>query len=80
MGCLGADASELPRASGHVLANDGTIYRPGDLAYPDGPRYGEAIRAGHDKARLTTIYRVGKAVAGRVLDDVVHDGMPGVRA
>ena len=30
----------------HPMANDGTLYEWRDLAYPDGPRYGEAIRAG----------------------------------
>lgn len=61
-----------------ALANDGTLYRATDLAYPDGPRRGEAIRANHDKAALHTVYRVGKKAAGRELDDRTHDEMPPV--
>lgn len=61
-----------------ALANDGTLYRATDLAYPDGPRRGEAIRANHDKAALHTIYRVGKKAAGRELDGRTHDEMPPV--
>jgi protein gp37 len=67
---------DWPRCSGSVMANDGTIYDPSDLAYPDGKRYGEAIRANHDKAHLTSIYRVGKSRAGRLLDGRTHDEMP----
>jgi protein gp37 len=70
---------DWPRASGSVLADDGTLYRPSDLAYPDGPRYGDAIRANHDKARLTTMYRIGKRRAGRLLDGVEHNAFPDVR-
>lgn len=51
-----------------VVAIDGTLYRPVDIAYPDGARYGEAIRANHDKAHLTMMYRVGKKAAGALLD------------
>ncbi|MFE0750813.1 hypothetical protein [Gordonia sp. NPDC058843] len=47
----------------HTIADDGTLYAPGDLAYPDGPRYGEALRAGHNRAHLHTTFRVGKKAA-----------------
>jgi protein gp37 len=70
---------DWPRAQPTVMANDGTLYQPADLAYPDGARYGEAVRANHDKAHLTNIYRVGKKAAGRLLDGVEHNGMPEVR-
>jgi protein gp37 len=56
------------RAEPMALANDGTLYRSRDIAYPDGARYGEAIRANHDKAHLTMMYRVGKKAAGALLD------------
>jgi protein gp37 len=69
-----------PKCDKHAVANDGTVYRHADIAYPAGPRLGEAIRAGHDKANLTAMYQVGKAKAGRALDGVTHDGMPEVRA
>lgn len=62
----------------HSVANDGTVYQPGDLAYPDGPRHGEAIRAGHDRAHLTHMYRVGKHAAGRLLGDREWNEYPGV--
>lgn len=52
----------------HAIANDGTLYRMADLAYPDGARRGDAIRANHDKAHLHTIYRVGKGKSGAELD------------
>ena len=51
------------RPNERVLAEDGTLYLPADIAYPDGRRYGEAIRAGHDHARLAMVYRVGKHAA-----------------
>lgn len=60
----------------YVLADDGTLYRGPDLAYPDGPRRGEAVRAGHDHARLTSMYRVGKKAAGRELDGRTYDEYP----
>lgn len=60
-----------------ALANDGTLYRAADLAYPGGERRGEALRAGHDQAGLTAVYQVGKSAAGRLLDGVEHNGMPG---
>lgn len=62
-----------------VVVNDGTRYAMGDLAYPDGPRRGEALRAGHEHANLTIMYRVGKKSAGRLLDGVEHDAMPEAR-
>jgi protein gp37 len=64
----------------HSLANDGTLYAPGELTYPDGPRYAEAIRAGHDKAQLTAVYRVGPKAAGRLLDGRTWDECPNVAA
>lgn len=66
------------RGLGVTIANDGTVYQPGDLSYPDGPRYGEAVRAGHDRAHLTAMYRLGKKKAGRELDGRTHDEFPAV--
>jgi protein gp37 len=63
-----------------ALADDGTLYDAGDLAYPNGARYGEALRAGHDRARLTVMRRVGKKSAGRLLDGRTWDEFPEVRA
>ncbi len=63
-------------SGGHALADDGTLYEPGALAYPDGPRYGEALRANHNRAHLTSMYRVGKKAAGRELDGQIWDGYP----
>jgi protein gp37 len=60
----------------HPVANDGTVYAPGDLAYPDGPRWGEAIRAHHDHAHLTNMYRLGKKATGRLLDGRTWDEFP----
>lgn len=51
-----------------VIATDGTVYQPGDIAFPDGPRWGEACRKGHDRDHLTVMRRVGKKAAGRLLD------------
>jgi protein gp37 len=65
-----------PRGMGMTMANDGTLYAPGDLTYPDGPRYGEAVRADHGRASLTAVYRVGKRTAGRELDGRLHDDLP----
>lgn len=62
----------------HAIARDGTVYRMTDLAYPDGARYGEALRAGHDKADLHTVYKVGAKASGRTLDGVIHDARPEV--
>lgn len=64
----------------HSLADDGTLYAPGDLIYPDGPRYGEALRADHGRAHLMSMYRLGKKTAGRELDDQTHDEYPAVTA
>lgn len=50
-------------SGGHSLADDGTLYEPGALAWPDGPRVGEALRADHNRAHLTAMYRVGKKAA-----------------
>lgn len=69
----------LDMSGGHALANDGTLYGPHDLDYPDGARRGEAIRAGHDRAHLTAMYRVGKHAAGRELDGVIYDEFPTTR-
>jgi protein gp37 len=63
---------------GIILANDGTVYQKGDLDYPDGGRRGEAIRAGHDRGSLTSMYRVGKKHAGRLLDGRTWDEFPAV--
>ena len=81
----------------YSLADDGTLYEPGALAYPTelmaghtgpllppgdarryeyGPRYAEALRAHHDRAHLTAMYRVGKKAAGRLLDDRIYDEYP----
>lgn len=69
----------LDMSGGHALANDGTLYGPHDLDYPHGARRGEAIRAGHDRAHLTAMYRVGKHAAGRELDGVIYDEFPTTR-
>jgi len=63
-------------SGGHSLANDGTLYGPHDLVYPDGPRYGEALRADHGRAHLTSMYRLGKKKAGRDLDGRTWDEYP----
>jgi protein gp37 len=65
-----------PRGLGMTLAPDGTLYAPGDLSYPDGPRYVEAIRKHHDKANLVAVYSVGKKAAGRELDGRTWDQFP----
>lgn len=61
---------------GHTMANDGTLYRPLDLVWPDGPRVSEALRRGHDRAYLTAMYPVGKKRAGRELDGRTWDEFP----
>ena len=57
----------------YAMGPDGERYRFNDIA-PDGERRFEAIRAG---LNLTTMYRIGKRAAGRLLDDVLHDEYPG---
>lgn len=67
---------DFPKVVPHAVANDGTVYFAPDIAYPDGQRYGEALRAGHDKAHLTSMYPIGKAKAGRLLDGCEYNGFP----
>jgi protein gp37 len=67
------------RGLGVAVANDGTVYQPGDLTYPDGPRRAEAFRANHQRAHLTAMYRVGKKAAGRELDGQEHNQFPAPR-
>ncbi len=59
-----------------TLADDGTLYKPTDIAFPNGPRYGEAIRANHGQAHLTSVYPLGKAATGRQLDGREWNEMP----
>lgn len=66
----------LRKSEPMALANDGTLYRSADLTFPDGARRGEAIRADHDKAHLTAMYRVGRKAAGADLDGVLHRAFP----
>ena len=58
----------------HGVALDGTVYTRADIAWPDGPRRGEAARAGHNA--LQAMYRVGKKAAGRELDGATWSQMP----
>lgn len=68
-----------PDPPGVTVADDGTVYQPGDLTYdPPGPRYGEAVRADHGHARLTAMYRAGKKESGRELDGRTWDEYPAV--
>lgn len=68
-----------PDEPGVTVADDGTVYQPGDLTYdPPGPRYGEAVRADHGRAQLTAMYRAGKKEAGRELDGRTWDQYPAV--
>lgn len=60
---------------GKAMATDGTLYDPPDLAYPDGARYGEAVRADH-AGKLAMVYRGGKAKTGRLLNGILHDAYP----
>src|SRR5690606_14612929 len=69
-------AGEPPCAESHPMADDGPLYTPGDLDYPDGPRRGDALRARHDRGHLTGMYRLGKKAAGRDLDFRTWDEMP----
>lgn len=66
----------MDMSQGHTVAEDGTLYGPDDLAWPDGPRRGEAIRAGHDHHHLAGMYRLGKKANGRDLDGRTWDEMP----
>lgn len=61
---------------GMTMADDGTLYQPDDLNYPDGARYAEAMRADHGRAHLTAMYSLGKKAAGRELDGQIYDGYP----
>lgn len=70
------DQGRVRLEGGHTLANDGTLYGPGDLVDPDGPRYGEALRADHGRAELTAMYRLGKKAAGRELAGQLWDEFP----
>lgn len=70
------DRGVLDYRKAHSVANDGTVYADDDLAYPDGPRYGEAIRAGHDRAHLTFMFPLGKGRTGRDLDGRTWDEFP----
>lgn len=74
---------EPPLKAGHLdyshcsaVANDGTVYAAGDLSFPDGPRRGAAINAGHDQAHLFAMHKVGKRAAGRMLDGRTWDEFP----
>lgn len=75
---VNAEGSILPgpRGMGQTMATDGTLYAPGDLTYPDGPRYRDAIRARHDKDHMVQVYRVGRKAAGRELDGRTWDQYP----
>lgn len=64
------------KAECHAIGNDGTHYRMSDLAWPDGARRGEAIRADFDKTHACTTYRVGKKAAGAELDGKTHREFP----
>lgn len=46
----------------------GEMYEPHELAFNGGARHSEALKAGHDKHGLTSMYPVGKKAAGRLLD------------
>lgn len=78
-GAWGLEPGGTSSAFAHVLANDGTLYEPSDLAWPDGPRRVEAIQHRHDKGHLTCVYRVGKHHAGRSLDGRTWDEYPCTR-
>ncbi|AII28217.1 hypothetical protein VC74_gp53 [Mycobacterium phage Sparky] len=61
---------------GVVMTDDGNVYQPGDLDWPDGPRRGEAHRANFPHHHPTYLYRVGKKRAGRELDGRTWDEYP----
>ncbi|MBU8830864.1 DUF5131 family protein [Mycolicibacterium goodii] len=63
---------------GVVMTDDGNVYRPGDLDWPDGPRRGEAHRANFPHHHPTYLYRVGKKRTGRELDGRTWDEYPEV--
>ena len=50
------------------MTDDGKTYMPGETAYPNGPRYGEAIRADFPNHNPIIVRRIGKSRAGRLLD------------
>lgn len=58
-------------SNGVAMTDDGNTYKPGDLDYPDGPRRGEAYRTDFPHHHPTSMYKVGKKVAGR---ELYHDG------
>jgi len=64
------------KAECHAIGTDGAHYRMSDLAWPDGARRGDAIRADFDKAHPCTTYRVGKKAAGAELDGKLHREFP----
>ncbi|AMS02071.1 DUF5131 family protein [Mycobacterium phage Panchino] len=61
---------------GVVMTDDGNVYQPGDLDWPDGPRRGEAHRADFPHHHPTYLYRVGKKRTGRELDGRTWDQYP----
>ncbi|EIC64353.1 DUF5131 family protein [Mycobacteroides abscessus] len=67
-------------SKGIVMTDDGNTYSREDLAYPNGSRRGEAIRANFSQHRPTSMYRLGKRRAGRELyhDGRTFDGYPAV--
>jgi len=64
------------RGGGVVMTDDGNVYQPGDLDWPDGPRRGEAHRANFPHHHPTYLYRVGKKRTGRELDGRTWDQYP----
>ena len=60
----------------HTLANDGTLYKSYDLAYPDGARRSEALSKDHERANLNLVFRVGKKKAGKMLDGQEYIEVP----
>jgi protein gp37 len=60
-----------------VLSDTGTQYTAEEIAYPEGPRYGEAIRANENRHYLTNMYRLGRRTTGRKLGDDIWDQYPG---
>lgn len=63
---------------GVAMTDDGNVYQPGDLDWPDGPRRGEAHRADFPHHHPTYLYRVGKKRTGRELDGRTWDQYPEV--